>query len=226
MPLVFFPQQQQQQPIELSLRRLTLPVQGDGLSSRNMKFCPQRTKDTQDFSQFTINFDKILGGEDRRTTLMIKNIPNKYTINLLRDELNTDYDGKYDFLYLPVDSSNGCNVGYAFINLLDPMQVLMFYDTFKGKKWNKFSSMKQCEITYAKYQGKKELSTQYAGNSAIDEKRPFVASFNENFVNNIEVPIVYLEKFKILYPQAVYKLEGNYSFSFNNSVGKKEYSCN
>jgi len=146
----------------------------------------------------------------------------------LKDELNADYDGKYDFLYLPVDSSNGCNVGYAFINLLDPIQILMFYDIFRGKRWNKFNSLKQCEIAYAKYQGKKELSSQYVGNNSCgnEEKRPFVANFTENFVNNIEVPMVYLEKFRILYPQVVYNLEGTNRFSFFNSVGKKEYSCN
>ena len=40
---------------------------------------------------------------DPRTTLMIKNIPNKYTIRFLAEEIDRRHNNTYDFLYLPYD---------------------------------------------------------------------------------------------------------------------------
>ena len=57
-------------------------------------------------------------GEDKRTTLMIKNIPNKYTQKMLLATIDEDFRGHYDFFYLPIDFKNKCNVGYAFINMV------------------------------------------------------------------------------------------------------------
>ena len=42
-------------------------------------------------------------GCDPRTTLMIKNIPNKYTIQSLAEEIDKEFGNCYDFLYLPCD---------------------------------------------------------------------------------------------------------------------------
>ena len=59
--------------------------------------------------------------EDRRTTLMIKNIPNKYTQKMLLSTMDENFKGAYDFFYLPIDFKNKCNVGYAFINMVRPL---------------------------------------------------------------------------------------------------------
>ena len=40
---------------------------------------------------------------DPRTTLMIRNIPNKYTIDDLSREIDSEHANTYDFLYLPCD---------------------------------------------------------------------------------------------------------------------------
>lgn len=40
---------------------------------------------------------------DPRTTLMVRNIPNKYTIQDLSYEIDLDFANRYDFLYLPCD---------------------------------------------------------------------------------------------------------------------------
>jgi hypothetical protein len=34
---------------------------------------------------------------------MIKNIPNKYNSELLREKIDVDFKNKYDFFYLPMD---------------------------------------------------------------------------------------------------------------------------
>lgn len=40
---------------------------------------------------------------DTRTTLMIKNIPNKYTQDLLLQDIDQKFQNAYDFFYLPID---------------------------------------------------------------------------------------------------------------------------
>ncbi len=42
-------------------------------------------------------------GHDPRTTLMVRNIPNKYTIQDLSYEIDLNFANTYDFLYLPCD---------------------------------------------------------------------------------------------------------------------------
>ena len=41
--------------------------------------------------------------QDGRTTLMVKNIPNKYTREMLIELFDKTEKKKYDFLYLPID---------------------------------------------------------------------------------------------------------------------------
>jgi hypothetical protein len=50
-----------------------------------------------------IILDNIIIGKDKRTTLMLRNIPNKYTLQNLVDEINSSFWGKYDYINLPVD---------------------------------------------------------------------------------------------------------------------------
>lgn len=96
---------------------------------------------------------------------MIRNIPNKYTVQNLLEEINFYFKGKFDLLYLPLDFENKCNLGYAFINLINALHIPMFYDIFQGQKWQKYKSEKQCDIRYAKYQGKKDLASHYEKNA-------------------------------------------------------------
>jgi len=42
------------------------------------------------------------------------------------------FKGHFDFLYLPIDFSNRCNVGYAFINFTDFATIPQFYADFQG----------------------------------------------------------------------------------------------
>lgn len=93
-----------------------------------------------------------LAGEDKRTTLMIKNIPNKYTQKMLLTTIDEKFRGTYDFFYLPIDFKNKCNVGYAFINMVRPAYIIPLIQKFDRKKWEKFNSEKVCNISYARIQ--------------------------------------------------------------------------
>ena len=52
---------------------------------------------------YVIRLDMILYGKDTRTTIMIKNIPNKYNQRMLLSTIDKKFERNYDFLYLPID---------------------------------------------------------------------------------------------------------------------------
>lgn len=86
-------------------------------------------------TSFNIDLAAIWHNKDQRTTLMIKNIPNKYDMKMLTNEIEQNHKGKFDFFYLPIDYGNHCNVGYAFINFLHPIFIIDFYYEYNGHKW-------------------------------------------------------------------------------------------
>ncbi|KAJ0228791.1 Protein MEI2-like 5, partial [Hirschfeldia incana] len=119
--------------------------------------------------QFQLDLEKIMNGDDSRTTLMIKNIPNKYTSKMLLAAIDEKNQGTYNFLYLPIDFKNKCNVGYAFINMLSPELIIPFYEAFNGKKWEKFNSEKVASLAYARIQGKTALIAHFQNSSLMNE---------------------------------------------------------
>ena len=119
-------------------------------------------KKISDFDpRFYIDVQRISDGKDKRTTLMIKNIPNKYSQKMLLNELKIEFESKFDVLYLPIDFDTMANSGYAFINFIDSKDIEQFYNSFNDKKWPLFNSDKICRLTYASIQGKNNLVKHY-----------------------------------------------------------------
>ena len=151
-----------------------------------------------------INLDNIIKNIDKRTTLIIRNIPNKYTIPLLLIELNEDFRGKFDTIYLPQDKIRDSNLGFGFINFINPFHLILFYEKFMGKKWNFFNSQKKCFLAYSNYQGKNDLVNyilkklgikDFYQNNILNEK--LRKSIYINDVKNIKVPIEIPIKYQI-----------------------------
>ena len=183
------------------------------LSEGNIRYI---NKENVDSPKNIIHIENIIKGKDKRTTLIIRNIPNRYTITLLLNEINTNYYRKYDVVYLPQDYINNSNLGFGFINFLDHMYLIMFYEEFVGKKWNCFNSNKRCQLAYSKCQGKNEL-TKY-----IHKKLGISSHYNNNenlkrsfYINNddkypkplIEIPIKYYKSFISFYPYSLYHIK-------------------
>ena len=53
--------------------------------------------------RFRISLVDILNGKDARTTLMIRNIPNKCSQKMLLQKIDFCHNGQYNFFYLPID---------------------------------------------------------------------------------------------------------------------------
>ncbi|KAJ9189672.1 hypothetical protein P3X46_000937 [Hevea brasiliensis] len=119
------------------------------------------------------------------TTVMIRNIPNRYTRELLMEFLDkhcmlenqkaklqkSDCEetilSAFDFLYLPMDFGNHANKGYAFVNFTDPRAAWKFYAAVHSQRWELFQSTKICEISSARLQGKEGLVKHFQ-NSCFD----------------------------------------------------------
>ena len=147
-----------------------------------------------------IVIDDIITGKEKRTTLMLRNIPNKYTLTNLVEELNPSFWGKFDYINLPIDYDRKLNLGYAFINFVDPMHIILFYETYRLKKWSKYRSDKKMDMTYADKQGKKDINCK-------DEQTYFAENdkrFNFSKLQlKIEIPISHLDFFKKIYMNSV-----------------------
>ena len=157
----------------------------------------KKFKDKIEQKLFIINLDNIINGSDERTTVMIRHIPNKYTSQSLLDELNTICKNKYDFFYLPIDNENECNLGYAFINFVNPLHIVHFYHIFKARKWKLYKSNKECDLTFAKFQGKSELTANLDKNmNKIEDKKKLPMVFETVTFAKIDMEKKYYEDIK------------------------------
>ncbi|KAI4297653.1 hypothetical protein L6164_037535 [Bauhinia variegata] len=115
--------------------------------------------------------------DENRTTVMIKNIPSKYTRELLlqfikhycmeENQREKELKGEealvsaFDFLYLPIDFKSGLNKGYAFVNFNNPKAAWKFHLATKNQKWNMFQSNKIREVVGARLQGLESLKRHF-----------------------------------------------------------------
>ena len=163
---------------------------------RNNKYSNNNNID--DHKLYIVNIENILKGDENRTTIMIRHIPNRYTYQTLQDEINAVCKDKYDCLYLPIDSESNCNLGYAFINFINPLHIVRFYEMFKSRKWLCFNSFKECDLSFAKFQGKTALTSNYEKNlnNINIDKRKIPMIFDIKYPPKIDLPKKYYEMIK------------------------------
>ena len=143
-----------------------------------------------------VDINNILSLKDIRTTIMIKNIPNKFSRELLLNTIDQNFKGTYDLFILPTDGNKNKNFGYSFINFTSCYFIPFFYYMFNGKKWSSTNSQKICEITYSKVQGRENLIAHYP-NKIIH----FNAVKNLNGEQKYIIPNEYKMFFNKIYPK-------------------------
>lgn len=91
------------------------------------------------------------------TTMMLRNIPNRYSQHELIEELGVlGFAGSFDFLYAPMDFGTMGNVGYAFINFTSSDWAARFQLDLEGfvfAKHQKKSVKKVSTVSVAHLQG-------------------------------------------------------------------------
>lgn len=108
------------------------------------------------------------------TTVMLRNLPNNYTRQMLMAMLDTEgFEGKYNFLYLPIDFQSRACLGYAFVNLVDPSYVPHFWEKFSGySKWV-LPSKKVCGVSWSgPHQGLEAHVERYRNSPVMHESVP------------------------------------------------------
>lgn len=116
--------------------------------------------------------DKIRTGDDVRTTVMIRNIPNKVDAAQFKNILDAHVFGKYDFSYLRIDFQNLCNVGYAFVNFTKAEDIVPLFEAIVGRHWNIYNSDKVAEMCYATIQGLDCCIEKFRNSSVMLEWQP------------------------------------------------------
>lgn len=148
-----------------------------------------------DFDRYHINLDKILALDDRRTTLMIKNVPVKYTDIMVLEEFKM-FEDKFDIFFLPWDDKECGNKGYCFINFVHPMHILLFFNIFEGYQWKSCESKKIILLKYARYQGKEEIKKH---GDRYEKKKP--QYFDRNRNEPLEIPRNQINRFQMIFPE-------------------------
>jgi len=112
--------------------------------------------------------------EELRTTVMMRNLPNKYDkeslLGLLKEQ---GYLELVDFLYIPIDFRFSRNMGYCFLNFTDPEDARGFKQTFQGFSGWRFNSDKKCDVQWSTpYQGLAAHIHRYRSSPVMHESVP------------------------------------------------------
>mmetsp|Transcript_22435 Transcript_22435/g.41779 ORF Transcript_22435/g.41779 Transcript_22435/m.41779 type:complete len:474 (-) Transcript_22435:115-1536(-) len=98
-------------------------------------------------------------------TLMVRNIPVRYTQDMLLKEWPNN--GEYDFLYLPICIGRKGNVSFAFINFVTEEAAYEFHARWHKQRLQHFSARKPLDISPAHVQGRDDNLLQIVRNKTF-----------------------------------------------------------
>jgi len=116
----------------------------------------------------------VLKGEGKLTTLMLRNLPIRYTRDCLVKLLHSmGFAGTLDFLYFPIDFETHGALGYAFVNLTSPADAECLRCSLNGfSKWS-LPSSKVCSVSWSQpLQGLEAHIARYRNSPLVHELVP------------------------------------------------------
>lgn len=119
------------------------------------------------------SWDRLTTPQER-TTVMMRNLPNNFTRQLLIELMDAEgYAGRYNFVYLPIDLKTMVGLGYAFIDLVSHEDALSFSSHFHlTQKWT-MKSDKICVVNWSdSLQGLEEHVERYRNSPVMHEEVP------------------------------------------------------
>ena len=144
------------------ISNLLFPKFSHPKESRFLKFfsCLSNKKNILKCSnQLSISLDKIKNGEDKRTSIIVKNIPNTITKEDIREIL--EGTGNINYLYVPFIKFSNKNLGFAIINLVNYKSIINLCKRINEYNFNELKINKSIEVSYYKIQGKINLSKMF-----------------------------------------------------------------
>ena len=103
---------------------------------------------------YTIFPERIMQGEDKRTSLMLKNIPKNIKKKDIRKMI--EKFGNINFLSISKDQ-NIDNFIIAYLNVINYKSIVPIYMGLRKHTFDYFGNKINIEIYYSKVQGKEEL---------------------------------------------------------------------
>jgi hypothetical protein len=113
-----------------------------------------------------------------QTTVMIRNIPCKYSQELLHAEIR-QFNIPFNFLYVPLARRSTGNLGYGFVNFNTADAAMNFIQIFQGHAFSRQpNSKKRANVSYAKLQGFQENVEFYTKAQELNPRcKPWVDPF-------------------------------------------------
>jgi hypothetical protein len=138
---------------------------------------PARTKiGNKEFSKYDINPDKILAGEDKRTTVMVRNLVGHSARQGFLSYLEKcGLQDKHTFFYMPCKEHRNIPVGFAFVNFTSPSDVHKLYQMMKTDLWSELIRDPQSKapaVSYARFQGHEELTKHFSSSAVLSRRNP------------------------------------------------------
>ena len=110
----------------------------------------------------------VANGKDKRTTIIIKNLP----YNISKDELKSILEplGNINFIYMPIlnknKNKNKNNLPYAYVNVINYKTILKIIQNFEQIKLlnsiNYVKDFTKIDIFYSRIQGKSDLIKRFS----------------------------------------------------------------
>jgi RNA recognition motif-containing protein len=105
--------------------------------------------------------------EPQELTLMVRNLPNKYSPPALLEELK-QWRQYIDFFYCPIDFKNGGNLGYCFFNFHNVAAAKAFREQYDKTRLPQFlESGKVLAVSDARVQGKSANVERFRNSSVM-----------------------------------------------------------
>ena len=119
--------------------------------------------------KYQLNGYKILTGADKRTTILIKNIPRAMTKNQLKILL--EKIANINFIYIPLFMLSSDNLRCAFVNVVNSKSIIDICLKLKSLNFVYDNPNTKIEICYSFLQGKKALIDNFKEERSIFKKR-------------------------------------------------------
>lgn len=108
-------------------------------------------------------FSVMMHGIESPTTLMIRNLPRRFTAWDLVAELELYMRrSAFNFVYVPWDRKNSNNMGYAFVNFTETNSAALAYSSMEGQEWRLGARARLMKLVPAHVQGLAQNLGRYA----------------------------------------------------------------